>query len=329
MITMKALQRLICILPAVLAGVPLAAPAQDFPKRPISIVVPFAPGGPVDLIPRTIAPKLSASMGVPVIVENKPGSAGNVGAAQVSRADPDGYSLLLFHSALFTVNPWLFKNLPFNPATDLTPISDLASMANVMVVNSEIKANTLSELMNQIRAKPGEFNYGTPGVGTSSHLCVEFFKLRGGNLDLVHVPFKGGPAAVTGLLSNQVQLGCVAVNAALPSVKAKRLRPLAVTSLKRSAAMPDVQTMDEAGLKGFEVTLWFGIAAPAKTPEPIIRRLNKEVLAALKDEDVVKRLHGMDMSILGDTPENVKRNMAAESANWRGVIEKANVRITQ
>jgi len=320
---------LICMLSAAFAAFAAPAAAQEYPRRAITIVVPFAPGGPVDIIPRAIAPKLSASMGVPVIVENKPGSAGNVGAAGVARSDPDGHTLLLFHSALFTVNPWLFKQLPFNPQTDLVPITDLASMANVMVVNSELKANSIADLIALIKSKPGSLNYGTPGAGTSSHLCVEFFKLRGGDLDVVHVPYKAGPAAVTALLSNQVQFGCVAVNAAVPSVKANRLRALAVTSLTRSVAMPDVPTMDEAGLKDFEVTLWFGVAAPAKTPEAVVRKLNTEIRAALKDEEIGKRLHSMGMTTLGDTPEKVRRNMAAESANWRGVIEKANIKLAE
>ncbi len=323
-------RKLACIVLSALATV--IAPhaiAQEYPKRTITIVVPFAPGGPVDIIPRAIAPKLSASMGVPVIVENRPGSAGNVGAGVVSRADPDGHTLLLFHSALFTVNPWLFKNLPFNPQVDLVPVTDLVSMPNVMVVNSELKANNIGELIALIKSKPGVLNYGTPGAGTSSHLCVEFFKVRGGDLDVVHVPFKAGPAAVTALLSNQVQFGCVAVNAAVPSVKANRLRALAVTSLTRSVAMPDVPTMDEAGLKDFEVTLWFGVAAPGKTPDAIVRRLNTEIRAALKDEEIGKRLQGMGMTTLGGTQEAVRQNMAAEAANWRGIIEKANIKLAE
>lgn len=306
---------------------PVTTGAQPFPAGPIAIVVPFEPGGPSDLIPRTLAPRMSEALGVPVTIENKPGAAGNVGAGDVSRSKPDGRKLLLFQGGLFTVNPWIFKELPFNPQRDFTPITDLASTPNVMVVSSDVKANTIAELIDLIKANPNAFNYGTPGRGTSPHLCVESFKLMSGGLNIVHVPFKSGPAAVTNLLSNQVQLSCMNISAVLPSIKGNRVRALAITSTSRSSLLPGVPTMDEAGFRGFEVSGWFGLAAPAQTPKETVNRLNAVIREALTDPGVVERLNRAGLTIMGDTPENVARNISAESAKWRKIIETANIRM--
>ncbi len=307
----------------------LAAPAnaQQFPGGPVVIVVPFEPGGPTDLIPRTIAPKMSEALGVPVTIENKPGAAGNVGAGEVARSKPDGRRLLLFQGGLFTVNPWIFKEMPFNPQRDFTPIIDLASTPNVMVVSAEVKANTIAELIEQIKANPSAFNYGTPGRGTSPHLCVESFKLMSGGLGLVHVPFKSGPAAVTNLLSNQVQLSCMNISAVLPSIKANRIRALAITSASRNGLLPGVPTMDEIGFKGFEVTGWFALAVPSQTPKDTVNRLHAVIKDALADARVTERLNAAGLTILGDTSENVARNISVESAKWRKIIETANIRM--
>ncbi len=315
------------VLAAMSAGLSAPAVAQSFPSGPIVIVVPFAPGGPADLIPRIIAPKMSETLGVPVIIENKPGAAGNVGAGDVARSNPDGRKILLFQNGLFTVNPWIFKELPFNPQRDFTPVIDLASTPNVMVVNAEVKAKTIAELVEQIKAKPDAFNYGTPGRGTSPHLCVESFKLMSGGLGLVHVPFKSGPAAVTNLLSNQVQLSCMNISAVLPSIKANRIRALAITSTSRNGLLPDVPTMVESGFKGFEILGWFALAVPSQTPKETVSRLHAVIKDALADPRVVERLGAAGLTIMGDTSENVARNIAAESAKWRKIIETANIRM--
>ena len=307
--------------------VPMQGSAQSFPTGPIVIVVPFEPGGPTDLIPRTIAPKLSESLGVPVTIENKPGAAGNVGAGEVARSKPDGRKLLLFQGGLFTVNPWIFREMPFNPQRDFTPITDLASTPNVMVVSAEVKANTIAELIELVKANPSALNYGTPGRGTSPHLCVESFKLMSGGLDIVHVPFKSGPAAVTNLLSNQVQISCMNISAVLPSIKANRIRALAITSTARNSILPGVPTMEEAGLRGFEVSGWFGLAAPAQTPKETVARLNVVIREALTDARVAERLNVVGLTIMGNTPENVARNISVESAKWRKIIETANIRM--
>ena len=307
-------------------GLPDAS-AQPYPSGPIVIVVPFEPGGPTDLIPRLIAPKMSETFGVPVTVENKPGAAGNVGAGEVARSKPDGRKLLLFQGGLFTVNPWIFKEIPFNPQRDFTPITDLASTPNVMVVNSEVKANTIAELIEQIKQNPNAFNYGTPGRGTSPHLCVESFKLMGGGLNIVHIPFKSGPAAITNLLSNQVQLSCMNISAVLPSIKANRVRALAITTATRSNILPGLPTMEEVGFKGFEVSGWFGLAAPAQTPKETVSRLNAVIREALADPQVAARLNAAGLTILGDSPENVARIISAESSKWRKIIESANIRM--
>lgn len=318
--------RLILSLAMVLVNTALA---QTFPSGPISIVVPFEPGGPTDLIPRAIAPRLSEALGVPVTVENRPGAAGNVGAGIVAKSAPDGRRLLLFQSGLFTVNPWLFRELPFHPENDFTPITDLASTPNVLVVNADLKATTVAELVGLMKAKPAGFNFGTPGRGTSPHLCVELFRQMAGGLEAVHVPFKSGPAAVTNLLNNQVQFSCMNISAVLPSVKAQRLRVLAITTSARSPLLPEVPTMDEAGLAGFEVTGWFGLAAPAATPRETIARLNTEIRSALADPGVGERLKAVGLTILGDAPANVAKKLSAESAKWKQLVETAKIRIEE
>lgn len=312
-----------------LALVPTAAVGQAFPSGPISILVPFEPGGPTDLIPRAIAPRLAESLGVPVTVENRPGAAGNVGAGIVAKSPPDGRRLLLFQGGLFTVNPWLFRELPFHPENDFIPITDLASTPNVIVVNAELKAHNVGELVQLMKAKPASFNYGTPGRGTSPHLCVELFKQMAGGLDAVHVPFKSGPAAVTNLLNNQVQFSCMNITAVLPSVKAQRLRVLAITTEQRSALLPEVPTMHEAGLTGFEVSGWFGLAAPAATPRETIARLNTEIRNALADPGVGERLKAVGLTILGDSPERVSKKIAAEAAKWKKLVDSAKIRIEE
>jgi tripartite-type tricarboxylate transporter receptor subunit TctC len=324
---MQRLRRGLVGLAAALLGLPLLSQAQQFPAGPVVIVVPFAPGGPTDLIPRAISPVMSQALGVPVIVENKPGAGGNLGAAYVARSKPAEQKILLFQNGLFTVNPWIFKDLPFNPEKDFVPVIDLASTPNVMVVNTQVGATSIRELIDLVKARPNSFNFGTPGAGTSPHLCVELFKLLADGLQIVHIPFKSGPDAVTNLVSNQVQLSCMNISAVLPSVRGKRLLPLAITSRARNGILPDVPTMEEAGFSEFEVLGWFGLAVPAATPRPIVLKLNSVVSEALRDPKVVERLNNAGLAIMGESADNVARNVAAESAKWQKLLEKMKIRV--
>lgn len=306
---------------------PLTLNAQTFPAKPITLLVPYAPGGPVDIIPRTIAPRLSKSMGVPVLVENRPGAGGHIGAAFVTKANPDGYTLLSFASGLFTTNPWLYRDIPFNVETDFVPIVNYASTPNLVVVPPSLNVSSIKELIELARARPGSLNYGTPGPGTSPHLCVEMLKSMVGNPVLEHIAYKGGAEPVKELLAGRIQLACSNMAPVISHVQSGRLRALAVTGRVRDRMFPDVPTMEEAGLQGFEVLGLFGLAAPANTPKVVIGILNAEVNMALRDPLIVARLAAIGLTPVGGTPEDTANYIMAESAKWRKFIAQAKVKI--
>ncbi len=322
---MKAIIKLLTFLALCL---PLALNAQTFPAKPITLVVPHAPGGPVDLVPRLIAAKLSKSMGVPVIVENRPGAGGNIGAAYVAKANPDGYTLMAFAGVVLTTNPWLFRDAPFSADKDFVPIVNFASTPNVLVVPPSLNVASVKELIEMIKARPGTFNYGTPGPGTSPHLCVEMMKQTVGNIALEHIPYKGGAEVVKDLLEARIQMACSNIAPVITHIQAGRLRALAVSGRVRHPLLPNVPTMEEAGLPGFlELLGWFGLAAPAGTPRAVINALNAEVNLALRDPQIVERLAGLGLTPVGGTPEELAKYIAAESARWRVLIEQAKIKI--
>ena len=319
------LRRVYGLLIGILLSAPFAVYADPFPSGPIVIVVPFAPGGPTDLIPRMIAPKMSEDLGVPVIVENRPGASGNIGTEQVAKSKPDGQRLVVFANGLFAVNPILYRNLPFDPHKDFIPVSDLAETPNVIVVNNQTKAMKLDELLELAKSKGQQLNYSTPGNGSSPHLCMEQLKFMAGGLDIVHVPFNGGPPAISSLLSNSVQMSCININAILPSIRANRLRPLAITSPKRNPLLPDVPTMLELGFTDFESAVWFGLAAPVGTPSSTVRRLNSAIRQALEDVGVAQRLNASGLTPMGNAPEDVAKRLGIETAKWQQILKKINI----
>jgi tripartite-type tricarboxylate transporter receptor subunit TctC len=312
---------------AAILCLPLLLHAQAYPTKTITIVVPFQAGGPVDMTPRLIAQSSAISKLSTVIVENRPGAGGNVGAAMVAKAPADGYTLLAFAGGVMTTNRWLFRNMPFTAEKDFAPIAILTSTPNVIVVPASLKVTNLKELIALAQAQPGTLNYATPGAGTSPHLCMELFKRAAGGLSIEHVPYKGGSAVIQDLLAGRVQVSCSNLSPILPYVKAGSLRALAVTSSKRTPSLPDVPTAEEAGLNDFEVLGWFGLSAPANTPPAVIQTLNVNVNLALREPGVVEKLNALGLVPVGGTPADMKTYIEAESARWRKVIDQAQIKI--
>ncbi len=304
---------------ALLAAVPCFAQAQAFPSRQVTIVVPYQPGGTNDIIARTLAPKLTEALGQTVVVENKPGAGGNLGAGLVAAAKPDGHTLLMAPVSVLTINKWLYKNLPFDSDKDLTPITNTGSVPNMLVVHPSVPASNVKELIALARAKPNAINFASMGTGTTGHLCGEMLKMAM-DVKVTHVPYKGSAPAIQDLLAGQVQIMFDNLPTALPRVKAGQLKGLAVTSLKRNPLAPDVPTMDEAGVPGYEATAWFGVVGPAGIPKPVVSRLNAEFVKALRDPQNSQRLESLGVAIIADTPEQFTSYIASESQKWRKVV---------
>src|SRR5438552_887575 len=290
------------LLGAALAPWPAAAQTTDaWPSRPIRFILPFPPGGGTDILGRIIAERLSASLGQPVVTENRGGAGGNVGAEAAARSAPDGYTIVLVAPSL-AISKSLYSKLGYDAVKDFAPVSLVATVPNVMVTHPSVPANTLAEFIRLAKTKPGAMNFGSGGSGTSNHLAGELFNVVAG-VKLVHVPYKGVNLAMNDVLAGQVQLVVIGIPAAAPHIKAGRLRALAVIDSKRAAALPDVPTAAEAGLPDFEVTTWYGVLAPAGTPRTIITRLNGEIGKAMHSADMKDRLAAMATEPVTSTPE--------------------------
>jgi len=258
--------------------------------------VPYAPGGPVDLSARLIAPKLQAALGQPLVVENKPGAGGNIGAEFVARSAPDGYTLVMGAIATHAINPALYPRLPYDPIRDFRHAALLVQVPNVLVVNNELAARSVAELIQLAKSKPGKLDFASGSTGSTGHLAGELFKQLTGTY-MVHIPYKGSAPAAADLLAGRVQLMFDNLASALPSIQAGKVRALAVTTLKRSSFLADLPTLDEAGLKGFDMTTWWGLMAPAKTPQPVVERLATEAFRALQAPDLQERWRAMGSEI--------------------------------
>jgi tripartite-type tricarboxylate transporter receptor subunit TctC len=312
----------------IVAGLALAgsAKAQDYPSKPIRLVVPFAAGGATDVLARLVGERLTASLGQQVVVDNRPGAGGNIGSDLVARAEPDGYTILMGAVGTHAINPSLYPKMPYDPVKDFAPVTLVASVPNVLVVNPEVPANSVQELIDLAKAKPGELNFASSGNGTSIHLSGELFKAMTGT-DIVHVPYKGSGPAVTDLLGGQVQMMFDNMPSSLPHVKAGKLRALGVTSAKRSPALPEVPTIAEAGVPGYDATSWFGILAPAGTPEPVVMRLQGAIVQALGEPEMRQRMADLGAEPVGDTPAEFGQFIAAELAKWAKVVNDAGVKL--
>jgi tripartite-type tricarboxylate transporter receptor subunit TctC len=295
-----------------------------YPERPITLIVPFAPGGPSDIIGRILSIALSQSLGQQVIIDNRGGAAGNIGMGQVARATPDGYTLLMTSTAI-AVNPALFKNLPYDPFKDFAPISELVNAPNVVVVRPDSGINSIADLVAQAKANPAKFNYASPGAGTKSHLTGELLKLRAG-IEMVHIPFRGAGPAAQAVLSNTTQVGSVALAAAETLIQDGQLRALAVTSEKRWFSLPNVPTMIEVGYPGFISDTFNALFAPAGTPPEIVALLVKEARAAFQRPEAREMARKAGFEVVAGTPEQLTARVAAEVPAVRELVAKAGIK---
>jgi len=300
-----------------------AAAAQAFPSRTVTIVVPYPPGGLIDIVARIIQPRMQAELGQPVVVENRSGAGGNVGAEWVARATPDGHTLLLANPSL-GISPHMYAKLNYSPLKDFAYVGLYGTVPNVLVVHPSLPANTVQELIAYLKKNPGKLNYASPGYGTSPQMSMELFKGMTGTF-IVHIPFRGSGPAQAAMLAGETQLMFDNLPPQMPHIKSGKVRPLAVTSLKRSAALPDVPTLDEAGLKGYEVTAWFGIAAPAATPREAVMRLNQALNRATQDAQVRDTLESRGATVIQGTPEECLAFVRNEVEKWGPVVKHAGV----
>jgi tripartite-type tricarboxylate transporter receptor subunit TctC len=295
------------------------AAVDAYPAKPVRFVVAFPPGGGTDIIARSIAQKLSERLAQQVVVDNRPGAGGNIGTDIVAKSAPDGYTILMGSAGPLAINASLFAKMPFDPIRDLAPVTLAASTPNVLIVHPSVPARTLKELIALARARPGEINFASSGHGTPAHLAGELFNSMAG-VKLIHVPYKGAAPALADLLGGQVQIMFSTMPPALPHVKDGKLRALAVTSLKRSPATPELPTVDEAALTGFEANTWHGVVVPTGTPAAIIARLNRDIVAILHLPDVVARLSAQGAEPVGNTPEEFAAYIKSETVKWAKVV---------
>jgi tripartite-type tricarboxylate transporter receptor subunit TctC len=320
---MKSLLTLVLAACAALAA-PLAA-AQKFPERPIRFVVPFPPGGGNDILARALAPKMGEFLGQPVVIDNRPGAGGNIGTELVAKAPPDGHTIVIASNQV-TMNPWLYGKLPFDIEKDFSPVALAASVPMVLVVNPAVPAQSVQELIALAKKDPGKFNHSTPGSGTPQHIAFEVFNHAAG-VKLTHVPYKGTGPAIADLLGGQVQAAFGTMASIEQHVKAGKLRALAVATPKRSQAMPGVPTVDEAGLPGFDVSLWYSILAPAGTPRDVVARLSADVAKALAFPETRDRLvqQGFEVSYLN--PDQMSALIKRDLARWQKSIREIGLKL--
>jgi len=303
-----------------LSAVAATAWAQAYPSHTVTIIVPWPPGGPSDIAARPMAKGLSDILGQPIIIDNRGGAGGNIGTDLVTKAAPDGYTLLITSSAPVAINPSIYKKMPFNPATDLAPITNLIRVPLVLVVNPSVPAKNLQELLAYIKSKK-DMQYASSGNGTPQHLTGELFKTTA-KLDMVHIPYKGSAPAITDLLGGHVPLMFDSTIAILPHIKGGKVRAIAVTGAKRSPQLPDVPTFAEAGMPGFESYAWYGFFAPAKTPKDIIDKLDAAAIKVMKTPEYQRVLEETGSEFVGDTPGNFAAFVKAETAKWGKVAKE-------
>ena len=300
--------------------------AQSWPQRPVRVIVPFAPGGASDLMPRLVGEKLAAIWAQPVIIDNRAGAAGNIGMEAGAKAPPDGYTLLAAPNGNLVVNPHMYSKLSYDVFKDLAPVTRIAAVQNVLVVNPEVPAGSMKEFIALARAKPGTLNFGSPGNGSQAHVGVELLKMQLG-LDLVHLPYQGVGPAMKDLLGGRLQLMLAQVPSALPQIKAGKLRPLGVASSAPLAALPEVPTIAAAaGLPGYEAVSWYALMAPAGTPKDVVEKIHSDVAKVLQFPEVRELLAGMGAEPSGEAPAELAARIKSEYERWGEVVRKANIK---
>ncbi len=322
----KTLARLLAAaLPLALAMGPATA-QQDYPNKPIRLIVPFTPGGVTDTGARVVADKLGARLGQSVVVDNRPGASGNIGTQMVASAAPDGYTLLLGFDGTLVINPHVYAKVPFDTLKDFAPVSKIGDAVLIIVVHPSVPAKTLSELVAYSKTNPDGVSYGSAGTGSTPHLAGELLKARTG-ANFVHVPYKGGGQSMTDLVGGSLPMLYTAVAGAYPFVQKGQIRPIAVSSAQRLASLPEVPTVAESGVPGFESSSWIGILAPAKTPQPIVDRLQRELHAVVQSPEVRERLASLGISALGNTPAEFGQQIRADLAKYDQIVKAAKVRV--
>jgi tripartite-type tricarboxylate transporter receptor subunit TctC len=309
-----------------LATVPTTARADEYPSRPIRLVVPYAAGGGADSVARIIAKRVAETIGQPIVIENRGGGGSIIGTELVKNAEPDGYTLLMGQSGPISINPAVYKNLPYDPLQDFAPVTMTTDYPYIMLVNPALGVKTLAEFVALARSKPGELNYGTTGVGAANHLVTELFDSKAG-IKMMHIPYRGTALAVTDLLAGHVQMVFADPISALPYMAAGNLLALAVTSKERSTVAPEVPTISESGYPGFDAIGWHGILAPAGTPRAIVNRLNAEIAAALQDLETRALLEKQAMQTVGNSPEAFASFIKQDIAIWKEVATEAKVEV--
>lgn len=301
-----------------------AANAADYPTKPIRLIVPWPPGGGTDVFARVIGQKLTESLGYTVVVDNRPGASGNIGAELVAKSPPDGYTIMLATITLAT-NPSMYKLLNFDPIKDFAPVTLVAGVPHVLVVSPSLPVNSVKDLITLAKVEPGKLNYASAGNGSPFHLAAELFKLTTG-INIVHVPYQGGGPAITAVIGGQVQLTFGNLLAVLPLVKSGKLKALGVTGAKRSSAASDLPTIAEEGVRGYDFSSWFGFFAPAGTPKETIVKLNREIVRILETPEMNRRLTQDGADVVASTPQEFGAYLASETKKWAQVIKQAGIR---
>src|SRR6185503_3519129 len=313
------------LLTALLLAPPVSK-AQSWPQKPVRVIVPFAPGGASDLMPRLVGEKLTAIWGQPVVIENRPGAAGNIGMEAGAKSPPDGYTLLAAPNGNLVVNPHMYSKLAYDVFKDLAPVTRIAAVQNVLVVNPEVPANTFKELVSLARAKPGTLNFSSPGNGSQAHVGVELLKMQLG-LDLVHFPYQGVGPAMKDLLGGRIHLMLAQVPSALPHIKSGKLRALGVASPTPLSTLPEVPTIAAAsGVPGYEAVSWYALMAPAGTPREVIEKIHSDTAKTLQLPEVRERLAGMGAEPSGESPADLAKRIKIEYDRWGEVVRKANIK---
>jgi tripartite-type tricarboxylate transporter receptor subunit TctC len=322
------LKRLTAILAGLAAAltISLTAPAAEYPTHPVTVIVAFTPGGPSDVLARIIGRRLQEILHQPFIIENRPGSGGNIAAEQAAHAAPDGYTLLMGNNSILATNAALYKKLAYDPEKDFIPISLIGTQANILVVNPSVPANSMAELIALAKASPGQLNFASSGFGAAAHLAGELFKTEA-KINIVHVPYKGAAPALQDVMAGHVQMMFATAASVIGLIKAGKVRALAVTTPKRTALLPDLPTVDELGIKGFDATTWHGLVAPAGTPKEIIDTLNFATVAALKDPATQKALIDLGVDIVGDSPKEFEAYIKTEIPKWTAVVKQSGAQI--
>jgi len=297
-----------------------SAYAAGYPERPVMLVVAFPPGGPSDVLARIVGKKMEELLGQPFVIENKPGAGGNIAADFTAHAPPDGYTLLMGNNSILATNESLYKKLTYNPGKDFIPITLIGTQANILVVNKDVPVQSLSELIELCKAQPGKINFASSGYGAAAHLAGELFKAEA-HIDIVHVPYKGAAPALQDVIAGHDQMMFATAASVVGHIKGGQVRALAVTTIKRTSILPDLPTMDEAGLKGFEASTWHGLVAPTGTPPDVIAKLHDTAVKALHDPGVAASLGKLGVDIVGDTPVQFQTYITAEIPKWTAIVK--------